>query len=437
MAVAKITLTTVNRIKPSSIVWDTVVKGFGARRGLTDDVFYLVRYRFNGRQTFRKIGRHGGVDRNGKPLTPDTARNEARRLLGLVASQLNPKTERVRAAETFGAEAQRYLGRRKETMKPRAYAEVERHLLAHAKPLHTARLNEIDRRTIALRLVEIETSAGPVARNRVRSSLSAFFNWSVREGLLENNPVMGTGKADEGSSRERVLSEVELARVWAALPQDQFGDIIQLLVLTGQRRDEIGWLRWSEVDFDRALIVLPPERTKNRRTHELPLSLQARTILERQPRRNGREFVFGLGKGGFSGWSDCKARLDGMLKGKGKVKHAPWRLHDLRRTCATGMAELGVQPHIIEAVLNHMSGHKAGVAGIYNRARYEGEMRNALQQWADHVEALIVGPRKQPVPTSLMERAFAVARGGKIVPDEDLAKLARQLKNNVTPLKRA
>jgi len=97
------------------------------------------------------------------------------------------------------------------------------------------------------------------------------------------------------------------------------------------------------------------------------------------------------------------------------------------------MAELGVQPHIIEAVLNHVGGHKAGVAGIYNRARYEGEMRDALKKWADHLEALIVGPRKQPVPISLMERAFAVARGSKIVPEEDLANLARQL----TPLKRA
>jgi hypothetical protein len=97
------------------------------------------------------------------------------------------------------------------------------------------------------------------------------------------------------------------------------------------------------------------------------------------------------------------------------------------------MAELGVQPHIIEAVLNHVSGHKAGVAGIYNRAKYAGEMRDALQRWADHVEALVVGPRKQPVPMGLMERAFAVARGGKIVPEEDLANFARQL----TPPKRA
>jgi integrase len=199
--------------------------------------------------------------------------------------------------------------------------------------------------------------------------------------MLEINPVAGTGKADEGNSRERTLSNAELAQVLNALGQDQFSDIVRLLILTGQRREEIGGLRWSEVDFERGVIGLPPERTKNRRLHELPLSTQARSIIERQPRRNGRDFVFGIGQGGFSGWSDSKADLDATAKLK-----AEWRLHDLRRTAATMMADqLGVLPHIIEAILNHVSGHKSGVAGIYNRARYTDEMRAALQRWADHL----------------------------------------------------
>ena len=170
------------------------------------------------------------------------------------------------------------------------------------------------------------------------------------------------------------------------------------------------------------MITLPPDRTKNGRQHDLPLSRQALAIIERQPRRNSSDLVFG--ERGFD-WAVGKAKLDQRLV------IAPWRLHDLRRTCATGMAELGVQPHIIEAVLNHVSGHKSRVAGIYNRAKYADEMRSALQRWADHVEALVVEPRKQPVPTGLMERDFAVARGGKIVPNEDLANLMRLLKNNV------
>jgi len=230
--------------------------------------------------------------------------------------------------------------------------------------------------------------------------LSAFFAWAVREGLLEINPVAGTGKADEGGSRERVLSDAELAEVWAALGEDQFGDIVRLLILTAQRREEIGGLRWSEIDFERGVIVLPPQRTKNNREHVVPLAPPAMAILKRQPRRKvdggrPRDLIFGHGQGGFSAWSDCKENLDRRLlvarrDAESKAKSMDdWRLHDLRRTGATVMADrLGVLPHIIEAVLNHVSGHRAGVAGVYNRARYEDEMRAALGRWADHVMAI-------------------------------------------------
>ncbi len=369
----KITKTSVERLEPGGEwLWDSVVKGFGARRQ-TDGVFYYVRYRLNGRQRIKSLGRHGS------PLTPDIARSAAKAKLGTAATGADPFAQPL-AAETFGREVARYLERRRGAMKRRSFLEIERHLLAHAKALHRMRLGEIDRRTVATLLADIEDASGPVARNRVRSTLSAFFAWAVREGFIEANPVAGTGKAAENGGRERVLTEGELREVWRALPQDQFGDIVRLLVLTGQRREEIGGLQWSEVDFDRGLISFL--RTKNKRLHELPLSTQAQAILERQPQRKGREFIFGIGKGGFSGWSDCKARLDTTMD---KIK--PWRLHDLRRSMATHCAELGVLPHIIEAVLNHVSGHKAGVAGIYNRARYAEEMRDALQRWADHVDA--------------------------------------------------
>ena len=180
-----------------------------------------------------------------------------------------------------------------------------------------------------------------------------------------------------------MLSQTELTAVLSALTDDQFSDIIRLLILTGQRRDEIGGLRWSEVDLDRGLIVLPPARTKNKRLHELPLSWQARAILERQARRDG-DLVFGTGAGGFTSWSNSKATLDKRLNGIGE-----WRLHDLRRTAATMMAELGVLPHIIEAILNHVSGHRAGVAGIYNRAKYQADMRDALERWGEHVAGIV------------------------------------------------
>lgn len=310
--------------------------------------------------------------------------------LGKVAVGIDPFKDFGSATETFSGEVARYLERKRGVMKARSFEEVQRHLTNHSGALARLRLSEIDRRTIAVRLGQIEQKSGPVARNRVRSSLSAFFAWAVTEGLLETNPVAGTAKLNEGGSRERVLTDAELARVLRACGEDQFGDIVRLLALTGQRREEIGALRWSEVDFDRGLIALPPDRTKNRRQHDVPLSPLVRTILQRQPHRGERELIFGIGKGPFSGWSDCKAALDQRVTEAADAELAGWRLHDLRRTVATGMADrLGVLPHIVEAVLNHVSGHRAGVAGIYNRARYETEMRDALVRWSEHVAALI------------------------------------------------
>jgi integrase len=376
----KITKQAVERLRPGELAWDTTVQGFGARRQ-KGDASYLLRYRFHGRQRFYYIGRHGS------PWTPDTARAEALRLLGRVASGIDPLAERHAkrdrpAPASIGAELERYLGAKRAKLKPRSFAEIERHLRQHAKPFAKLPLAEIDRRTIAARLGEIEVASGTVARNRVRSSLSAFFVWAVTEGLIEVNPVAGTAKAEEGGSRDRVLTDKELAEVWRCAGDDQFGDIVRLLILTGQRREEIGSLRRSEV-VD-SVIVLPPERTKNRREHMVPLSALAREIVDRQPRRKGRDLIFGYGDGPFSGWSDAKAALQTRLGRKFK----PYRLHDLRRTVATGMAELGVLPHIIEAVLNHVSGHRAGVAGVYNRARYEGEVRDALEHWARHIAAI-------------------------------------------------
>ena len=130
-------------------------------------------------------------------------------------------------------------------------------------------------------LGEIETASGPSARNGVRASLSGFFTWAIREGLIETNPVSGTAKADQTAGLGRVLTQGELATIWRNLPQGRFGDIVRLLILTGQRRNEIGGLRLSEIDFERGLIVLPPARTKNKRQHELPLSPQASEILRR------------------------------------------------------------------------------------------------------------------------------------------------------------
>jgi integrase len=372
MAVGKVTISSITKL--SGWLWDTNVTGFGVRRQ-TNGLFYYVRYRHNGTQIVRSIGRHGA-------LTPDTARAKAKQLLGAVAGGTDPFAQTL-LGEGFAATLDRYLERKRLALKPISFTETERYLRNHCAPLHRLRLDQIDRRKVAALLGEVETSCGPASRNRTRSVLSNLFNWCIGEGLLETNPVSGTAKASENGSRERVLNTDELRKLWRSLGDDPFSNAVRLLVLTGQRRNEIGKLQWSEVDLTGKMIMLAPDRTKNSREHCVPLSAQALAILARQPRRNTTDFLFG--KRGFTNWDTAKQELDRRLG------IAPWRLHDLRRTCATQMAELGMLPHVVEQALNHVSGHKAGVAGIYNRAKYLADVRDALQRWADALDQITAG----------------------------------------------
>ena len=231
--------------------------------------------------------------------------------------------------------------------------------------------------------------------NRARASLCAFFGWVIREGirLPEGNVASYTEKRKE-TSRERVLTEVEVKRIWHAAGNDDFGAALRLLILTGQREMEIGALRWDEVHEDR--ILLPAHRVKNKRAHTVPLSDAAIAILN-QLRDSGRAHVFGDTEAGYQGWPRAKRILDNHIaETGGPLPH--WTIHDIRRSVATHMVELGVQPHIVEAVLNHVSGHRGGVAGIYNRATYDKEKRAALNLWAEHLLAVIEGRKAVVVP---------------------------------------
>ena len=235
-------------------------------------------------------------------------------------------------------------------------------------------------------------------RNRVRASLSAMFTWGIKEGLVLANPVTLTNKRQE-KSRDRVLVDAELRCIWRALADNQYGTIIKLLVLTAQRANEIAALRWEEINFDRNVISLPGSRTKNGRPHEIPMSVTVRSLLLFQPRIDGRDLVFGKRDGPFSGFSRCKKALDKKIAElTGGKALAPWVHHDLRRSAATGMADNGIQPHVVEAVLNHTSGHKAGVAGVYNRASYAAEKAQALARWDEHMASMVHEYRNAVTP---------------------------------------
>ena len=367
-----------------------------------------VRIRAGGSRTFIIQWRQGRFQRRstiGKVgvMTLDEARKKARKILVGIDEGQDPiaikAKSRADSSQIFFTVAEEYLEHRRKDMKPLSLDQCQRHLRLYWKPLHKLAVKKVDRPTLAAELRIIAKERGAVAADRARSTLSAFFGWCVGEGYRDDNPVVGTNKHSKSKGRERVLSDEELVWIWNAAPDNDYGRIVKLLMLTAQRRDEIANLSRSELmladKIEDSLIDLPRERTKNSRPHLVPLSAPAVEILAHVPIRDGREFLFGDGAGGFSGFSRAKQALDvriaALLPAGQKMK--AWTLHDLRRTADTKMGDdLGILPHVTEAILNHVSSQKsgkAGVAGTYNKATYLKEKRIALDSWGNHLMNLL------------------------------------------------
>lgn len=376
--------------RADTFAWDSDVPGFGVKLSAGGSRRWILQYRPTGHRNAKRIT-IGAVD----ALPLDEARREARKLLAKALTGADPHAEKAaakaQASETVSAVADAYLRYCEKHQKPSTFYQTKLHLTKHWAPLRTLPLRKVRRSDVAARLNELRETSGGVSANRSRSALSAMFSWAIGEGLTDLNPVVGTHKPAKEAPRERVLADADLAAIWRACRDDSHGRIVRLLMLTAQRRDEVGSITDAELDLDRAVWTLPAGRSKNGREHVVPLSQPAVSILREAPRLVGRECVFGEGAGGFSGWSRAKAALDARMKAAG-TPVVPWTLHDLRRTAATMMADrLGVLPHVIEAVLNHVSGHKAGIAGVYNRAAYVAEKRDALERWAEYLEAARAG----------------------------------------------
>ncbi len=377
--------------KDERLVWNEDVAGFGLRLRKGGSRTWIYQYRIGKTQYRMGLG-------SAKSVPFKLARDNAALLEAQVTVGGNPAVDRKaahdEAANTFGALVKQYLEAEKSRWRPRSEAEVKRHLNKHAKQLHSKSIGVVSQRDIAELLNKLAANAGDVTANRVRASLCAFFSWVIGEGirLPEGNVASYTNKREE-KSRDRVLSDAELKTIWKACDDDDYGAVLKLLMLTGQRANEIAELRHEEIRDEQ--IVLPAERTKNGRTHLVPLSDAAISVLPKTSK--DRTHVFGRDDTGFQGWSKAKERIDGRIADAGQ-KLAHWTPHDLRRTAVTRMADLGVQPHIIEAVVNHVSGHKGGVAGIYNRATYDKEKREALNLWAEHLTAVVEGRKATVVP---------------------------------------
>lgn len=336
--------------KSECIVFDETMPGFGIRIRAGDKRqhrTFIAQYKIGEKHRRINLG-------NVNKVTLENARQEARRIFGSVAHGRDPANEKAErrsaASHTLDATIARYLEAKATQLRPRSFVEVKRHLEKDWQSLHNLAIASIGRANVAATLSAIAKDKGCVTANRARAALSAMFRWAIGEGLCDHNPVTGTNRQEENGHRERPLSDSEIAKVWLATPKNDYGNIVRLLLLTGCRREEIGSLRWSEIDLGARTITVAKERTKNGMEHIVPLPDSAVSILQGIMRRGERDFVFGIARnGGFSGWSKSKIALDRAVALK-----EDWRLHDLRRTVRTGLGKLGVQPHVAEAILNHL-----------------------------------------------------------------------------------
>jgi integrase len=374
--------------KSELLVFDDTLPGFGVRLRAGGKRSWIAQYRIGHQQRRLSLGTAEAVD-------AAEARKRAKASFARVQLGQDPQAEKIEARApkarelTLSDAVEKYLPYVARKLKAATYSGVVLHLRKHWSPLHAYELQNLERRHVAAELSQIAANSGPYGANRSRAALSALFAWAIGEGLADANPVVGTNKATEETARDRVLSDNEVGLVWRHAGAGQYGAIVRLLLLTAQRREEVAAMQWSELRLDEGLWSLPASRTKNGRAHDAPLSQATIEILRAQREQPGRELVFGEGAGPFQGWSNAKKALDKRLQAAGMT--APWRLHDLRRTAVTRISELGVLPHVVEAILNHISGHKAGVAGVYNRASYAAEKRQALDLWAGHILALAEG----------------------------------------------
>jgi integrase len=377
--------------KTDLIVFDDAMPGFGFRLrvGAGGKILrsWIVQYRHGG-ATRRLLLGPAGV------LNAEQARTMAKKALGRVANGEDPQASkldcRARDAHTLKATVADYLAMKQRVVRSRTYTEMARYLAGgYFKPLHSLALDQISRKDVAARLNRITLESGGIVAGRARAQLNALFVWALAHGLCETNPVVGTAPPKGGQPRERVLSDAELAAIWKACGDDDYGRCIRLLILLGARRQEIGGSCWREFDFERGTWTLPASRSKNGRAHTLPLLPAVRAIISAVPCMASRDQLFGARANGFTGWQRGKAALDQRSGVRG------WCVHDVRRSVATRLADLGVLPHVIEQILNHQSGHRAGPAGIYNRSSYEREVTAALARWEDHIRSLVAGGKRK------------------------------------------
>ena len=376
---------------------DKILPGFGLRITPLNSKTYFVTYRVKGsRQQHRlTLG-----DTHAKTLAE--ARSEAQAALAAAQSGVNPKLRRmadVQAHTAVDAQAEA------DQLATVARLFVERHVKPNLKSWRAIAsmvekkmipawgdrpIQSITRRDVVA-LVDFVGAKAPVMANRVGSVATKLFAWCVERGLMETSPATGMPRQFQEKSRSRVLTEAEIKAVWQAADALGYpgGSLTKLLLLTACRLREVACLTRAQIAGD--AITLP--ETKSGRAHAIPITRQIKAVLVTMPKFPGEYLLTNAaGTRPMGAFSSVKEKLDG-LSGV-----TDWTFHDLRRTCATGLAQLGIAPHVVEAALNHAGGEISGVAAIYNRYSYADEKRAALDQWGAEVMRIVRGgPRLKVV----------------------------------------
>jgi integrase len=363
---------------------------------------WAVRYSRNGRVLKATLGPYPA-------LSLSDARRQALQVAASVANGGDPQRDKMaeRAAtvtpiRTVKTIVDEFLKRHTDEKSGKRWAAETRRILDRdvLPAIGDMAATAVGKAEIHDLLDPIMDRGSPTSANRALAVLKKLFRWSLGRGYLDRDPCGGISKPGDETKRDRVLDDAELAHVWRSAESMAypFGPAVRLLILTGARREEVGAMRWPEIDLAAKVWTLPGVRVKNGVEHIFPLSNAALSILEGMPRIGRRDgFVFTrTGKTSVSGWSKAKAALETAIL-EAMRKEVPdatplpaWRLHDLRRTVATGLQKLGVRLEVTEAVLGHVSGSRAGVVGIYQRYGFADEKRAALDSWAARV-AVIVG----------------------------------------------
>jgi integrase len=409
MPTKKLTDLFVERAKPPARgraeYFDASFPGLALRITEKGGKSWSVFYRFGGRLRRHTLGAY-------PMIKPAKAREEAQAALDRVRQGIDPAEEkrarrdkRTPETDTFGAVATDYLERHvQQNNRESTYLEAKRDLEHDA--LHkwrTRPLASIARRDVIDLVDQIIARGAPVQANRTLARLRALFNWAIEKERLAVSPVARMKLPTEEKARDRVLSDDELRWFCVACGEIgwPFGQLFKLLLLTAQRRDEVATMTWPEFDLAKRIWTIPREKTKNDLAHDVQLSDAAVAVLQSIKRPRSRRLAAGFvftttGETRVSGFSRAKRRLDAaMLKakreelGRRKDDAIPnWTLHDLRRTATTGMAKLNFPPHVVDKVLNHVTGTIRGVAAVYNRFAYLDERRAALEAWGRYVENL-------------------------------------------------